>query len=163
NALGTFDPTGLPNGAYEIKLNVVDWVDGTSVETSPIILQLGDAMKVGQFTLAFTDLQIPVSGLPITLTRTYDSRETSVGDFGAAWKLDVTSITLQKSGSLGQDWATQTSGGGLNYCINETLPHLITITFPGGKIQQFRPQITVNSVTNSACGIVAGINAADFK
>ena len=30
-------------------------------------------LKIGNFTLSFTDLSIPVSGIPVTLTRTYDS------------------------------------------------------------------------------------------
>jgi hypothetical protein len=43
-----------------------------------------------------------VSGLPITLTRTYDSRNTDQGDFGAGWNLDVSSVRLGKSGVMGE-------------------------------------------------------------
>jgi hypothetical protein len=37
-------------------------------------------MKVGNFTLAFSDLMTPVSGLPIESIHSYDSRDKQVGD-----------------------------------------------------------------------------------
>src|SRR5207247_30696 len=67
--LATFDPTSLRNGIYDVRLTAVD-ILGTVTQTS-IELRLVEGAKIGQFTLSFTDLQIPVSGLPITLTRTY--------------------------------------------------------------------------------------------
>ncbi len=45
-------------------------------------------LKLGNFTLSFTDLSIPVSGIPITVTRTYDSLTSGVnGEFGYGWRL----------------------------------------------------------------------------
>jgi hypothetical protein len=93
--LATFDPTTLPNGLYEIRLRAVD-VLGTEVSTS-VSVRVTEGPKIGHFTLAFTDLEIPVSGLPISITRSYDSRDGDVGDFGASWKMDVGSVRLEKS------------------------------------------------------------------
>jgi hypothetical protein len=36
----------------------------------------------GNFTVSFTDLEVPVAGMPIRVTRTYDSRDKQPGDFG---------------------------------------------------------------------------------
>ena len=38
--------------------------------------------KVGHFSVSFVDMELPLAGLPIRLTRTYDSRDKRVGDFG---------------------------------------------------------------------------------
>jgi hypothetical protein len=51
-------------------------------------------LKIGNFTLSFNDLTIPVSGIPITITRTYDSRNRTTGDFGAGWTLDIKDIEV---------------------------------------------------------------------
>ena len=41
-------------------------------------------------------LTLPVAGLPITLHRTYDSRDTTLGDFGVGWRLDLQSLRVRK-------------------------------------------------------------------
>jgi len=46
-------------------------------------------VKVGNFTLSFNDLTVPLAGLPIQIVRTYDSRDKSIGDFGFGWSLSV--------------------------------------------------------------------------
>ena len=81
--LGTLDPTMMTNGLYEIRLQAED----TSGQLSRIshTYQLAGDMKVGNFTISFTDLTIPVAGIPITITRTYDSRVKTKGEvFGKA-------------------------------------------------------------------------------
>ncbi len=143
--LGTFDPTRLANGTYAMQLLVEDWLDGTTTTTLPILVHVGESFKVGHFTVAFNDLSIPVSGLPITLTRTYDSRDTMAGDFGAGWKLDVASARLEKSGPLGIGWGRETVGfGGIYSCVAGTEPHLVTITFPNDQKFQFEAELDIN-------------------
>ena len=39
-------------------------------------------------------LALPVAGIPIQVTRTYDSRDKRAGDFGAGWTLDHKSINV---------------------------------------------------------------------
>ncbi len=68
--LGTFDPTHLPNGTYQVLLEVEDWYDATTTYSQVALVHVDEGFKVGQFTVSFSDLSIPVSGLPITLTRT---------------------------------------------------------------------------------------------
>jgi RHS repeat-associated protein len=95
--------------------------------------------KVGNFTVSFTDLQVPVGTLPITLTRTYDSRDKRVGDFGVGWTLGISNVRVEKTHVLGKYW-TQTSTGGWvpSYCLEPTKAALVTITLPHRKVFKFR-------------------------
>jgi len=169
--LGTFDPTGLPNGAYQLQLRVTDWIDGTTLETDPVTVQVGElsgageGIKVGQFTVAFNDLSIPVSGLPITLTRTYDSRRIggrdaapSGSDFGAGWELAVSSVRLQKSGVLGEGWVASQSLTA--DCIFNGLGHVVTITFPDNTAYRFTPRLDLNRL-GANCTAPGGLTVAD--
>ena len=55
-------------------------------------------LKLGNFTLSFTDLTIPVVGVPITVTRTYDTLEASrQDDLGFGWRLEFRDINLRTS------------------------------------------------------------------
>jgi hypothetical protein len=82
-ALATFDPTLLINGHYELRLSARDRFGAVSTITGNVAVE-GD-MKIGHFTVAFQDLQVPLAGIPLTVTRTYDGREQCPGDFGYGW------------------------------------------------------------------------------
>lgn len=136
--LGTFDSTLLLNGIYELQLTATDQV-GRTVSTEPVTLVVDRNMKVGHFTLSFNDLTIPVAGIPIQVTRTYDSRDKRMGDFGVGWTLDLKNIRLQKNRHLGLNWE-QTSSGGLfpSYFLSSRRDRVVTITFPDGRTQKFK-------------------------
>jgi beta-lactam-binding protein with PASTA domain len=100
--LATLDPTLLINDLYTLRLTVIDLANNTS-QTS-IQVQVAREQKVGNFTVAFQDLSIPVACLPITVTRVYDSRDKRKGDFGVGWRLDVNTMRLRTSSIQGQGW-----------------------------------------------------------
>jgi RHS repeat-associated protein len=102
-AIGTFDPMLLLNGIYEIQLAATDISARTSI-VGPIDVVVEGAAKIGQFTLAFNDLTVPAPGIPITITRTYDSRDSRTGDFGPGWFIGVDDIRVQKNGVIGVNW-----------------------------------------------------------
>ncbi|HUL53425.1 MAG TPA: Ig-like domain-containing protein, partial [Opitutaceae bacterium] len=137
--LGTFDPTLLLNGIYELRLRAVDGAGRTLID-GPITLVVEGSMKVGAFTVAFEDLKIPLAGIPIQVIRTYDSRDSRVGDFGPGWRMAVNSIRLQKNRNLGQAWfQTLQSGTGLQfYCVDPAREPIVTVTFPDGQAHRFR-------------------------
>jgi len=147
--LGTLNPTMMLNGIYEIQLVVVDLV-GQSQTSFPVTIALTDKLKIGHFTISFTDLQIPVSGLPIKITRTYDSRNTTMGDFGVGWTLDVSSVRLHKNMVIGENW--QGSRSGLSYCLQDAGPHALAIVFPDGRVERFRPVAKVIGASGE-CGV----------
>jgi len=93
--IGTFDPTMLANGEYTIRLR------GTSVGrpplTSLVTVNVTGENKPGRVTLEVTDLYVPVAGMPVTISRRYDSLERGkIGDFGYGWSLQ-TSVRLEVS------------------------------------------------------------------
>src|SRR4029079_7510265 len=69
--LGKFDPSGLANDSYTLRLQATD--TGGNISSIDTTVNVAGDLKIGNFTLSFTDLSIPVSGIPITVTRTYDS------------------------------------------------------------------------------------------
>ena len=95
--LGQFDPTLLLNDLYSVRLRVYD--TGGNVSTVESVYQVDGDMKVGNFSLTFTDLEIPMSGIPITVNRTYDSRDKRKGDFRVGWRLDVQTLSIRANGS----------------------------------------------------------------
>ncbi|MBI2513923.1 MAG: hypothetical protein HYV96_18285, partial [Opitutae bacterium] len=137
--LGTFDPTLLLNGIYEIQLRVIDSSNAT-LTAGPLTVVVEGNMKVGAFTLAFEDLKLPLSGIPIAITRTYDSRDARVGDFGPAWRIAVANVRVQKNRNLGLGWwQTPQSGDGIQfYYVEPVRERIVTVTMPDGETHRFR-------------------------
>ena len=51
--------------------------------------------KIGQFSFSEQDLVIPVSGIPLTVVRTYNSLNPRSGDFGYSWTYAVNGMDVQ--------------------------------------------------------------------
>ncbi len=84
--VGQFDPTLLANDVYYIRLQATKGIHIIGTEAPYNVM--GD-LKLGNFTVSFTDLTIPVAGIPIVITRSYDSLDTDTGEFGAGWRLGL--------------------------------------------------------------------------
>ena len=138
-ALGTFDPTLLINGIYELQLAVTD-TTGQTTTTGPITLVVEGNMKLGAFTLAFEDMKIPTPGIPISITRTYDSRDSRPGDFGPGWHVALANIRVQKNRNLGTGWwQTPQTGTGIQfYTVDPQLDRIVTIVMPDGTTDRFK-------------------------
>jgi RHS repeat-associated protein len=86
--LAVFDPTMLPNDPYVIRVVAYNRNGRGWAEPLPVSV-CGDA-KLGNFRLEFTDLQVPLVGIPITITRVYDTLHAGKeGEFGYGWKLGL--------------------------------------------------------------------------
>lgn len=95
--LARFDPTLLQNGGYLIRVTAYD-VTGQGRQEGVGVF-VGGNLKFGEFRLEFTDLTIPLAGIPITVKRIYDSREAGRrGDFGYGWSLGLQDAHLLKVG-----------------------------------------------------------------
>ncbi|NIP97567.1 MAG: hypothetical protein GWO24_30705, partial [Akkermansiaceae bacterium] len=105
--LGTVDPTLHRNGAYHLILRAETTTGLAREFAHPIVID--GNMKIGHFALAFDDLSVPLSGLPLTVTRSYDSRDPAGGDFGPGWSVGLRSVSIRKTRPLGQDWEQQLS------------------------------------------------------
>lgn len=153
--LGTFDPTLLLNGAYAIRLTATD----ASGRTASVIrtATVTGGQKVGNFTISFEDLNVPVAGLPIQLIRTYDSRDKRPGDFGVGWTLSIKNVRLEKSVELGRYWREIVAPGAIpQYCLQPTRSNVVTITFPGDRVYKFQ------ATTTKQCQAVLPIQFARF-
>jgi YD repeat-containing protein len=86
--VATFDPLSLINDSYIIRVYAQD-ANGQSWY-EPVLIGVEGDLKFGEFRLPITDLTIPLAGIPITVTRVYDSRLAGrSGDFGHGWCLGI--------------------------------------------------------------------------
>jgi RHS repeat-associated protein len=135
---GSFDPTLLLNGMATIRLTAMDQ-SGQSTSTSVDVVLTRNA-KVGNFTVTFTDLAIPVAGLPIQVNRTYDSRNKMQGDFGFGWNLSYNTVTVQVNGIMGSNWSGASSGGFFpTYCVSPPANFVVSVRLQNGTVYQFAP------------------------
>jgi hypothetical protein len=84
--LGTFDPTALADGQYTIQLQATSSTG--AAQLNEIVLSVTGDYKPGRRVFTVTDLKIPLAGIPISISRTYDSlNRGNTGDFGNGWNL----------------------------------------------------------------------------
>jgi RHS repeat-associated protein len=87
--IGTFDATLLASGGYTIQLDAI--ANGGATQVSQINVTVAGGNKPGRFTSTVTEFKVPLAGIPITISRTYDSLQKSLSeDFGFGWKLNTT-------------------------------------------------------------------------
>jgi large repetitive protein len=84
------------NGTYLLQLRAED-TNGATATTQTQVDVYGE-LKLGNFQLSFTDLSIPVTGILITVTRTYDSLKSNQQDeMGYGWRLEFRDTDLKTS------------------------------------------------------------------
>ncbi|MDR1282916.1 MAG: hypothetical protein LBK99_19145 [Opitutaceae bacterium] len=124
--------------------------------SEPVRILVDGKRKVGNFSLAFKDLALPLAGLPIEIVRGYDSRDRmKAGDFGYGWSLGVNAVTLIKNRPLHTDWSSESSafnvwGMEMVYytisSLNEDyrpVKHLVTLGFPDDTMATFEAALEV--------------------
>jgi RHS repeat-associated protein len=132
--LGKLDPTQLANGIYELVLMVTD-ANGNK-QSSFITVDIYRDLKIGQFSISFEDLNVEASGIPIRVTRTYDTRKKGENlDFGYGWTVDYQSVQVRKNMVLGLQWNVQVRQFLL--CLVPAGKRKINITLPDGKVERF--------------------------
>jgi len=134
--LGAFDPTVLLNGIYTVRLVATNTAGQTSTATFSVLVE--GEQKVGNFSLMFIDLDVPVAGMPIQVGRAYDSRDKRNSDFGVGWTLGIRNTRLQETGKVGSGWQGTVARGFLpTYCIQPTRPHYVSVTMPDNQVYKF--------------------------
>ncbi|MCP4657328.1 MAG: RHS repeat protein, partial [bacterium] len=150
--LAQFDPTLLLNGLYDIVLTARD-IAGQSA-SKKISVSVEGNMKVGNFTLSFVDLAIPLSGLDIEIVRTYDSRDKRQGDFGIGWILDIRQGSYHNNRPPGDGWQIVNPGGPFGLpcsAIIESKSHLTTVRLSDQEIYRFRLKLVDPAVLFGGC------------
>jgi RHS repeat-associated protein len=157
--LGTLDPTLLENGLYEVRLRAVDTALNYVEET--IALNVEGQRKIGHFALAFVDLEVPLSGIPIQVTRGYDSRRGHrKGDFGQGWELEVKAGSYRTNRPTGDGWNI---AQGFLPCdtAQERKSHISTVKLSDREIYRFRPVLTQLAPGVGGCYGIAGFAFVD--
>jgi YD repeat-containing protein len=131
--LGTFDPTLLLNEVYILRLTV--WDTNGNTASDEVAVQVDGNQKVGNFSLNFTDLSIPVSGIPVEIVRTYDSRDKRQGDFGIGWRLQLSTLQISASGVQGEGWRVIKPGQ--VFGLLPSRPHFVSLALPDGRVEVF--------------------------
>jgi YD repeat-containing protein len=126
----TFDPTMLANGDYTIEIRATDTDDNlTSIKDQHV--SVSGHLKLGREQLSATDLTIPVAGIPLTITRSYDSLNAGKSmDFGYGWRLGFGDAKLEVDLVPGAD----VGWGGLTAFLDGTR---VYVTMPGGEREGF--------------------------
>ncbi|OJH33810.1 putative Ig domain-containing protein [Cystobacter ferrugineus] len=138
-ALGQLDPTRLLNGQYVVVLEAWDRAGHQAKAFSNIVVE--GEMKLGHFSLSFEDVSIPLMGLPITVTRTYDTRRSHEKlDFGYGWSVDYQNVRVHESRTVGQGWSLNEYRDGFfsNWCVQPQGDPIVTVALPDGKLEKFR-------------------------
>lgn len=94
--LGKLDASMLANDTYTLRLTATD--ADNNLSTVDMNFSVAGELKVGNFRLSFTDLSIPVNGVPITVGRSYDSLNANEqGSFGFGWRLEFRDANLRNN------------------------------------------------------------------
>lgn len=142
----TFDPSMLFNGLFELVLKATD-INGAETLDFKTIRVTGD-LKVGNFSITLEDLNIPLAGIPIRVTRTYDSRQKDQElDFGYGWSVSYQDVKINESRIPGSQWTLNEYPSGPlgiipNYCVEPLGSPMITVTLPSGKVESFEVAAT---------------------
>ncbi|WGO96912.1 putative Ig domain-containing protein [Saccharophagus degradans] len=166
----TIDTTLLLNGQYDLTVEAID-INGLRSASNVNFLIEGD-LKVGNFSFTVNDLNIDMSGIPITVNRTYDSRrKNELLDFGYGWSIDYQNVLVEESSELADGWYqeqeyTQFNADGEIVTIRGTCtypyaPKLVTVTLPDGEVEKFDTHARIISggavsVSNPNCYLVPG-------
>ncbi|MCP4769766.1 MAG: tandem-95 repeat protein, partial [Gammaproteobacteria bacterium] len=144
--IGVFDPTLLRNGQYQIVLQAIDANNQSAVVQTTVVVEGG--MKIGNFSMTFADLSIPMAGIPIQVMRIYDTRRKHENlDFGYGWSVDYQNISVEESSDPAVGWIYsqeyhQFSINGVPTtfsvaCMRSTTNKTVTVTLPNDDVEEF--------------------------
>lgn len=140
-SLGRFDSSLRRNGPYVLTLEAEDSFSRSRSTNLTVIVE-GQA-KPGEFSFSQQDVVIPVSGIPLTVVRTYSSLlQNRTADFGYGWAYSIADVDLEIdeqrtiTEDLDSNFFSMRTGGDRN----------MTLTLPDGRRTTFY-------FTLSSCGV----------
>jgi RHS repeat-associated protein len=153
-ALGKVDPGSFENGLLVLRLTATD-ASGNAATAERTLVVTGDN-KLGSFQITFKDLEVPVSGMPIVVSRTYDTRARAQSrDFGFGWTVEIEGRGRYTNNRRpGDGWRIEASTGifGLPCrVVNETKGHLTEIRFSDREVYRFRLILSGAAPVIGAC------------
>ena len=127
-----------PVGAFTLTaVALTDDPDNTGLASEGIAFTNYWPTNVGQVAFSATDLEIPTAGIPLTISRRYDTRFRTNGLLGFNWKGNYDDINIEVP-SLSSGW--QGAGTG-PYGMSESSPHLLVVSLSDSEKYYFTPLI----------------------
>jgi RHS repeat-associated protein len=153
--LGTIDASLLANGEYTIQLEAT--TSGGSCQLNEIVVSVTGQYKPGRKTVTVTDFKVPLAGIPINVTRTYDSLNRGVvGDFGNGWNLS-TNVQL----SVDQLMDVSFTWDGKRQTFYFTPQSAGQVLFPWLILPHYTPQPGLyGTLTSNGCSALIQVNGA---
>ena len=132
-SLGVLDFTKVRNGSYTLMLEVQ--ANG-QVATATAQVAVDTPLKLGQLTFAQQDLVLPVQGVGLQVSRTYDSLNPAFSSFGYSWTYSVADLGV----AVGEQRAdTQDAFDGTAFSLRTGGSWDVTLTMPDtGRTITFR-------------------------
>ena len=153
-SLGTFDPTLLLNGLYQVRLSATS-TNGTTLYDFVRTVLVDGKLKLGVIESTVVDLEVPAPGFPLRIERRYSSADRSAGDFGPGATLASSAVRLQLAQELGANWFGYLVSGPLGvplYRVDPVppedatgvppMPRTVAITLPDQTVLRFEPDLT---------------------
>jgi RHS repeat-associated protein len=98
-------------------------------------------LKLGRYGVTYQDANVAVGGIPISVTRSYDSFDKSSGAFGVGWQLGVSNFRIYTNGALGAGgWSPYGKWCSFTICEvgwTSSRPHFATVVWPDGHTEMF--------------------------
>jgi RHS repeat-associated protein len=98
-------------------------------------------LKLGRYGVTYQDANVAVGGIPISVTRSYDSFDKSSGAFGVGWQLGVSNFRIYTNGALGAGgWSPYDKWCSFTICEvgwTSSRPHFATVVWPDGHTEMF--------------------------
>ncbi len=136
--LAQIDPNLYRNDTYYVRVYSQDFSGNINVQG--LVLGINSQSKPGEFSLDFTDLSIPLTGIPIEITRSYSSLDANFqGDFGYGWELGMQDAGIVEASPTGTDLKLDNFFGGNSFTVGTR----VTLNTPDGRRVGFTfdPQI----------------------
>jgi len=172
--IALFDATRLSNDAYVIRVLARDV--GGRISTKGLLVGVSGDAKLGNFRLDFTDLTVPLAGIPINITRTYDTLNAGTeGDFGYGWSMAITAADIAETTRPGAEmqpghrvYLTNPEGKRIGFTYDPELFHAVSLIGYVGTTYtpRFKPDpgvretLTVKDGSYTRGGVFGSIGAA---
>ncbi|MDB5335958.1 MAG: repeat protein, partial [Planctomycetaceae bacterium] len=152
------NPAGTISGrTYKLKVRVVDSL-GRSKDSPVFYASVTNLPPLKAFMTSVNDLQVTAPGVPLSLSRSYNSQDPRVGLLGKGWKTpwDQAHVSVP---NLADGWVSKrTIISAEPFDIQETNSHRVEVVLPGGGAEHFRLTPTYPTDSTSRQMGVAGIN-----
>jgi len=163
DSLGVLDFSSITNGIYELFLTVRCGSPGSyQYSVAQVKFVLDCPLKLGNVKFTQEDMAVSVAGIPLRITRTYDSlKKNGDGDFGHGWSYSFGNMDIELNETRSGQMRV---GGAFDRDVTLTLPDGKRATFTSrfdGYIDNMNVRGSWNVVYDPPSGVNASLKIAN--